>query len=301
MKKIILLMKNQKPISRQRSLLVAKPIGPQCRTCFVHFTSNNKLHHHLRKDNCKREIQVGHAVTQKTHSHVPTALPPTPLPTPMPTTSKSNTRRVIESTVDPNQEIGTGYGFRRWKYVTGMVSFTETEEFFSPESCCFDSGAGVTLVDREFIQRQAGPRISIRTMATPITVREIGTTQHKTDEYAIVPFIFEGTQRGQPVLARFWREVHLVDELKANPLIGIDVMGSELVTVDMGQKKVILGSCNVEIFIKIETRSRSAQGIQRRIHAQKKRSTYITCIKRQKIEIIYLSLERSTLVCMLTW
>lgn len=247
----------------------AKPIGPQCRTCLVHSASNNKLHHHLRKDNCKREIQVAHAVTQKTHSHVPTALPPTPLPTPMLTSSKSSTRRVIESTADPNQEIGTGYGFRGWKYATGMVSFTEAEDFFSPGSCCFDSRTGVTLVGRESFQKQAGPRISIRTMATPITVRGIGTTQHKTDEYAIVPFMFEDTQRGQPVLARFWREVHLVDELKANLLIGIDIMGPELVTVDMGQKKVIRGSCNVEIPIEIKTRSRSAQGIQRPIHAQK--------------------------------
>lgn len=213
---------------------VAKPIGPQCRTCLVHFTSNKELHHQLRKDNCKCEIQVAHEVTQKTHSQVPTALPPTPLPTPMPTPSKSNTRRVIESTVDPNQEIGTGYGFRGWKYATIMISFTKTEEFFSLESCCFDSRASVTLVGREFFQRQAGPRISIRTMATPITVRGISTTQHKTDEYAIVPFMFEDTQRGQPVLARFWREVHLADELKTNLLIGIEVMGPELPTVDMG-------------------------------------------------------------------
>lgn len=88
-------------------------------------------------------------------------------------------------------------------------------------------------------------------MATPITVRGIGTAQYMTDEYAIVPFMFEGTQRGQPILARFWREVHLVDNLKANLLIGIDVMGPELVTIDMGQKKVILESCNVEIPVEI--------------------------------------------------
>ena len=61
-----------------------------------------------------------------------------------------------------------------------------------------------------------------------------------TNEYAIVPFEFEDTQRGQPLLASFWREVHLVDDLEANILIGIDIMGPELVTVDMGQKKAIL-------------------------------------------------------------
>lgn len=105
-----------------------------------------------------------------------------------------------------------------------VVSFSETEEFFNPESCCFDSGAGITLIDRQFFQRQADPRISIHIMATPMAVQGIGTTQHITDEHAIVPFMFEGTQRGQPVLARFWRELHLVNNLEANVLTGIDIM-----------------------------------------------------------------------------
>ncbi len=77
-------------------------------------------------------------------------------------------------------------------------------------------------------------------MPTLITVRGIGITQHMTDEYAIVPFEFEGRQRGQPLLAGFWREIHLVDKLEANILIVIDIVGPELVTVDMGQKKAIL-------------------------------------------------------------
>lgn len=135
-----------------------------------------------------------------------------------------------------------------------MVSYTETEGFFNPESSCFDSGTCVTLVDRDLFQRQAGPRISIRTIATPINNRGIGTKRHTTNEYAIAPFITEGTQKGQPILARFWREVHCVDNLKANLLIGIDVMGPELMTVDMGKINVIFGSCNVEIPIEIKSR-----------------------------------------------
>ena len=136
-----------------------KSSGPQCRTCLVYFTSNNKLHQHLRKDNCKRMTQIACAVTQNIPTHVPKATQPT---------STSTVRKVIDSAVDSSQEIGTGYGFRGWKYATGTASFAETEGLFSPESCCFDSGAGVTLVDQGFFQRQAGDRISICTMATPI-------------------------------------------------------------------------------------------------------------------------------------
>ena len=120
-----------------------KSSGPQCRTCLVYLTSNNKLHQHLRKDNCKRTRQIACAVTQKIPTHVPKATQ---------STSTSAVHKVIDSAVDPSQEIGTEYGFRGCKYATGTASFTETEELFSPESCCFDSGAGFTLVDQGFFK-----------------------------------------------------------------------------------------------------------------------------------------------------
>lgn len=74
-----------------------------------------------------------------------------------------------------------------------MVSFSEIKDLFNPELCYFDSGVGITLVDQEFFQKQASPKISICTMVTPITIRGIDTTKHRRDEYAIVIFMFEGT------------------------------------------------------------------------------------------------------------
>ena len=47
--------------------------GPQCRTCLVYFTSNNKLHQHLRKDNCKRMTQTACAASQEIPTHAPKA------------------------------------------------------------------------------------------------------------------------------------------------------------------------------------------------------------------------------------
>ena len=175
--------------------------------------------------------------------------------TPSSTSSKSSTQKVIKSTINLNQKIGTEYGFKRREYATRMVSFSETKDFFNPESCCFNSGAGITLVDQQFFERQISPKISICIIATPITIRGIGTTQHTTDEYAIIPFMFEGTQKEELVLAKFWQEVYLIDNPNVILLIGIDIMGPELVVVDIGQKKVILGSCNVEVPIEIKFRS----------------------------------------------
>ena len=126
-----------------------------------------------------------------------------------------------------------------------------------------------TQVDRQFFQRQAGPKISICTMATLITFYRIDANQYITDEYAIILFIFESMQKNQLVLAKFWQEVHLVNNLKANILISIDIMRPELVVVDMGQKRDILRSCNMEVFIEIKFLLQSAHGVKRPIHTQK--------------------------------
>lgn len=50
---------------------------------------------------------------------------------------------------------------------------------------------------------------------------------------------------------------------------GIDIMGPELVVVDIGRKRVILGSCDVEVPIEIKFHFHSAHGVIRPIHAQK--------------------------------
>lgn len=55
------------------------------------------------------------------------------------------------------------------------------------------------------------------------------------------------------VFVRFWREVHLVNNLKANLFINIDVIDLKYKTVDMRYKTVIFESYNIEILIDIKT------------------------------------------------
>lgn len=165
--------------------------------------------------------------------------------------------------------MSTGYGFREWNYATRMVSFSETENIFYTESRSFDSGTGITIVDGKFVQRQAESKISICLMAIPITIWEISTTQNTIDEYAIVPCLFESMHKKEEFLANFWEEVHFLIHLKANLPIDIDVIGPKLLVVDMKQKRVILGSYDVEVFIKIKFCSDFDHGITYRVHVQK--------------------------------
>lgn len=54
------------------------------------------------------------------------------------------------------------------------------------------------------------------------------------------------------MLVLFSREINLIDNLKAILFIDIDIMETEFVIIDMWQKKIILGSYNIDISIKIK-------------------------------------------------
>jgi hypothetical protein len=77
-------------------------------------------------------------------------------------------------------------------------------------------------------------------MASPISVRGLGTSKHPSDEYAIVPMYFPGKDKdGNPVMAKITREVHLVDDLKANMLIGNDLIGPVEIAINVASKSAI--------------------------------------------------------------
>lgn len=240
----------------------------ECRKCQCRFPSNNQLHHHLRSKTCQTHCYTKAFTT--TINKAVASLPQASVSQTADQTAKSlSYQRIITSEKDSNKDVGTGYGFRGWKYATAMVSLTSSQTDYNPKSCCLDSGAGVTLVDQGFFKSQCKGTIPIKTMATPITVRGIGSSQHQTDQYAIVPMMFEGTQDEEKVFACIYREVHLVKELKANLLIGTDILGPEEVILDLGLGKAYLGSCKVSIPILVKSRSNSPNGIQRPVHIQK--------------------------------
>lgn len=62
-------------------------------------------------------------------------------------------------------------------------------------------------------------------MATPITVRCLGANKHIINQYAITDiYIPAKDSQEQKVIAHIRSEIHLVEELKANILIGTDIM-----------------------------------------------------------------------------
>jgi len=88
-----------------------------------------------------------------------------------------------------------------------------------------DTGYGVTITNRAFIKRTL-PGTHIRTITTLLEVTGIGKDKHKIDEYIIAPLFLPGRNKlGYNIITKTApREIYLVDNLRANILIRIDII-----------------------------------------------------------------------------
>ena len=263
------------------SPVLAAASEPRCRHCKNSFPSNNNLHRHLRAS-CPALAKASTGKAPSPHLDPPGgakpeavypavsvsstgatkgSAPPESTPSISPVASLSG-KAILRSNVNPAPDVGTGYGFRGWNYAKARVSLSLAAE---PADVCLDTGAGVSLVDRTFFKTQA-PNTPVRTMASPLQVRGLGTNRHQTWEYAVCDIYLPGSKDGKDVISLIQREVHLVDNLKANMLIGNDITGPEQFIIDMKAKQATIGSIGASIPIEVRSAKTS---LQRLVHLKK--------------------------------
>lgn len=261
------------------------PIKSQirCRRCRKRFSSNNKLHCHLR-DTCN-EVSAYTSTTRATKASSGPSLTPRVARGGPQGDTDSDKPKIIESRVDSSKDVGTGYGFRGYNW--GKIKTALQPDMF-PEDTCGDTGAGVTLGDDKFMAKHA-PDVLIRTMATPLKVRGLGTNRHETSQYGIYDMYHHGKDKdGNPVVSKIRREVHLVKDLKANMLIGNDVLGPEGFVMDLGKGEAYIGSTGVTIPLEVRSAKSS---VQRMVHI--KQTTVVPPFAEMALQIHHCSLPES--------
>lgn len=84
----------------------------------------------------------------------------------------------------------------------------------------------MSLVDRSFIRRLC-PQVAFHTVGSElITVRGIGSDRYTCKEYVCVELMILGTlPPGQRAVTVLICELHVVDNLKAGSLLGVDILG----------------------------------------------------------------------------
>lgn len=110
-------------------------------------------------------------------------------------------------------------------------------------------GCGVTLVDKNRLLRHL-PEQKISTMSTLLKVRGIRASKHKSEKFAALFLYFPGTDSIRKLVYALLRsEIHLVKGLKANLLIGNDIMLPKNFVIDIKKKTTLIKSYTVTVSI----------------------------------------------------
>lgn len=202
-----------------------------CSKCHSSFLSKSKLYAHI-KSGCVGET-------------LPSASPQPSLSIPV----------IVSKAV--HTSLGSGFSFRGWTYVTAAI-------ILAPEhlpqgsdldsTACLDTSCGVILVDKYWLLKHLSNQ-KISTMSTPLKVRGIDTLKHESSEFAALSLWFPGKNAiGDLVYTALRCEIHRVEGLRANLLIGNNIMSPEVVVIDLGKKAAVIGACGISI--NVNTRQR---------------------------------------------
>ena len=219
----------------------------ECRNCHHIFGSRNKLHNHIRAGCTKRTKMISMFSCAPKQDNMPREIDPERTGRTPSNARVEALESIIES--DATDEVKGGCGFRGWQYVTAMIKLQATTTA-TAEPVCLDTGCTMSIIDREFLRLQA-PETKIQQMASPITIRGVGQGTYRCNEFARLDIYLQGSPT-----ALIHRDVHIVDGLKAKMLIGVDIIGSERIIIDVPRRIVIVGSCrNVKIPITVAPRA----------------------------------------------
>ena len=92
-------------------------------------------------------------------------------------------------------------------------------------------------------------------MTVLLKVKEIGSVKNDTNEFVSIPLYFLGRDKSkQLVYAQIDQELHLVDDFRANMLIGNDIIGLEQISINIAERTALVASCGVCISINARQR-----------------------------------------------
>src|SRR5438045_91773 len=126
-------------------------------------------------------------------------------------------------------------------------------------------------------------------MATPLRVCGLSAVTHTSMVYILLPMYFQGTccSDKKKVLAMFTQEVHLVDNLQAKMLIGIDILGPEKIDLLLSQGVAHIGSCNIDTEITAHPKGPPiCTPIHTRAHTMILAHTCIAVLVRHQLELL---------------
>ena len=167
--------------------------------------------------------------------------------------------------------MSSSLAFQGWTYATTVVTFVLQVlplESDPSATACLDTGCVMTLVDKDWLLRQL-PGQKIKEMSTPLRVKGIEASRHESNHFAELSLFFPKENGEREMVYAFIKcELHLVKGLRANILIGNDILAPEGFVINIELGHVVVRSCGVKITIRIRQKG---QFLRKRLLAEKDR------------------------------
>ena len=208
-----------------------------CRKYYLNFSFNNKLHRHVRE--CRKQFQF--VDTSSNSAHV---------------------LSIVKSTTTFSKQID--YVFRFWRYVTVQINHTTND---IAKNICVDTNCIMSFVDRSYFRRVLSYYDArIRIIVQNIQIKKIDVKLHDISKYIELNFyIVDKRQNNFKIVAHFEREIHLVDDLKINIFVDMNILIFEFMTLNLKHRLLIIINCNMTVSLSMIFREQRIDKILRAI------------------------------------
>lgn len=117
-------------------------------------------------------------------------------------------------------------------------------------TACFNTGCGVTLVNKAWFLRQFLQQ-KIKEMSTPLKIRGIRSSKYKSAQFEeVFLFLLGENMENRQVYTLFKYKLHLIEGLQVNILVGDNIFTLKGFILNFRISHVIVRSCEVIISIK---------------------------------------------------
>jgi Reverse transcriptase (RNA-dependent DNA polymerase)/RNase H-like domain found in reverse transcriptase/Integrase zinc binding domain len=233
---------------------------PTCRVCNKKYASRNKLMAHIRQGcySCRRCDGVFSDLSVL-RVHIQMCKPGNPPQVKVAKKEKDEVHVFTDKDIIRSRAPQTGdlsMGFRKWHYleIRGGLSMDNLNL-----SMCVDYGANISMVDRAWLKKYL-PKCNIKTMQAPVPVKGIGGA--RVDCYEFAPFdiyIPAYDSKGNQKLAVLSRGARVVDNLAANLLIAMDIIGEEVIDTLISKQQIVIWNCENGLFANAAFKPKAAR------------------------------------------
>ena len=86
-------------------------------------------------------------------------------------------------------------------------------------------------------------------MMSPFYIKSLKSIMHNIDKYVLISIYISTVKDNIKILYRIYKEIHLINNLKAYMLLNNNIINLEKIMLNVSQNKTYIDNCEVTIII----------------------------------------------------